>query len=66
MKCVECGSFATNLNAQGIPVCSRHTKSKVKAPTCPECKSLMTIRESKYGRFWGCTAYPMCDGIVKI
>ena len=66
MKCVECQAFATKYNEQGIPVCSRHTKSKVKTPTCPECKSRMVIRQGKYGNFWGCSAYPMCDGLLKI
>ena len=66
MKCAECGSFATKLNDNGLPVCSRHSKAKIKTPICPECGSLMAIRKGKYGAFWGCSAYPMCDGIKKI
>ena len=66
MKCVKCGTIATIYNKQGIPVCSRHREEKVSAPTCPECRSQMALREGKYGKFWGCTAYLMCDGLQKL
>jgi len=66
MKCAKCDSTATKINAQGIPVCSRHIKTKVSAPTCPNCGIGMVIRKGKFGMFWGCAAYPMCDGIRKI
>jgi len=66
MKCAKCGKSATKLNAQGIPVCSHHTKIKIKAPSCPNCGLEMNIRESKYGKFWGCKAFPMCDGIQRL
>ena len=66
LKCVKCKSFATIYNKEGVPVCSRHVKDKVSAPKCPECESLMQLREGKYGKFWGCPAYPMCDGIQKL
>jgi len=26
----------------------------------------MTIRKGKYGSFWGCSGYPMCDNSVSI
>jgi ssDNA-binding Zn-finger/Zn-ribbon topoisomerase 1 len=29
---------------------------------CAECGSLMTLRKSKYGQFYGCTRYPQCKG----
>lgn len=28
--------------------------------TCPECGSPMKLRSSRYGPFYGCTAYPDC------
>lgn len=31
-------------------------------PTCPECGKPMRRRTSKKGEFWGCTAYPDCQG----
>ena len=27
---------------------------------CPTCQSLMTLKESKYGPFSGCSKYPFC------
>ncbi|MBT7241214.1 MAG: hypothetical protein HN878_01870 [Candidatus Diapherotrites archaeon] len=66
MKCAKCGGSATIYNKAGVPVCSRHTNEKITSPKCPECSSPMSLRESKYGKFWGCTAFPMCDGIQKI
>jgi len=65
LKCAKCGATATIYTKEGFPVCSRHRNEKISAPTCPECNSLMSLRESKYGKFWGCSAYPMCDGIKK-
>jgi len=66
MKCSACGKTATKLNMQGVPACSVHSKSKIKTPSCPNCGLEMKIREGKYGKFWGCQAFPMCDGIKKI
>lgn len=33
---------------------------------CDKCGSPMYIRESKYGKFYGCSNYPKCDGIKPI
>ena len=30
---------------------------------CDKCGSPMYIRENKYGKFYGCSKYPKCDGI---
>lgn len=27
---------------------------------CPNCGSVLTLRNGKYGEFWGCTGYPNC------
>lgn len=27
---------------------------------CPNCGSVLTLRNGKYGEFWGCTGYPDC------
>ncbi|MBU3902215.1 MAG: topoisomerase DNA-binding C4 zinc finger domain-containing protein [Candidatus Thermoplasmatota archaeon] len=29
---------------------------------CPKCGSPMIERKGKYGKFWGCSRYPSCDG----
>jgi len=65
MKCAVCNEIATFYNDEGVPTCSRHRNQKIKAPLCPECGSLMVIRKSKFGAFWGCSAYPMCEGTKK-
>jgi len=30
--------------------------------TCPECGAPMTLRESRYGLFYGCSKWPECRG----
>jgi len=65
-KCAVCGKFAVSYNSEKQPVCSKHGRSKVNAPSCPECGLTMKIREGKFGGFWGCIAFPGCDGIRKI
>lgn len=30
-------------------------------PTCPSCGAKMVDRDSKRGRFWGCSTYPRCN-----
>jgi phage FluMu protein Com len=27
---------------------------------CPKCKSVMILRSGRYGKFYGCSRYPMC------
>jgi len=34
-------------------------------PICPKCKAVMTEREGRYGKFWGCTGFPRCNGTTK-
>jgi len=29
---------------------------------CPECDSIMILKNSKYGKFYGCSKYPLCKG----
>ena len=66
MKCAKCGKPATKYNKNQIPVCGKCANAKITPPTCPNCKLEMVIRQGKYGAFWGCPAFPMCDGISKI
>ncbi|WP_282798923.1 topoisomerase DNA-binding C4 zinc finger domain-containing protein [Lactococcus lactis] len=41
-------------------------KSNVKTTTevCPRCHSSLTLREGKYGKFWGCDNFPKCGGTL--
>ncbi len=41
------------------------------SPDCPRCSSTMVLREARRGpragqKFWGCSRYPACCGIVGI
>ncbi len=31
---------------------------------CPKCSAPMVLRQSVYGKFWGCSKYPKCKTIV--
>jgi len=33
-------------------------------PDCPKCGKMMANRKSKYGKFWGCSDYPNCKGVI--
>jgi ssDNA-binding Zn-finger/Zn-ribbon topoisomerase 1 len=33
---------------------------------CKNCNIPMVVKEGKYGKFFGCTNFPMCREIVKI
>lgn len=39
-------------------------------PSCPECGSVMVLRQPKEGQdweaFWGCSKYPRCKGTRQI
>lgn len=35
-------------------------------PCCPRCGLPMQRRSGRFGRFWGCAAYPRCKGTRKI
>ena len=36
------------------------------APKCPKCGAPMKLRHSARGDFWGCTAYPTCNGTRRV
>jgi len=35
-------------------------------PKCPICRKPTRLRKGPFGPFYGCTAYPKCEGVVKI
>nr|WP_269137778.1 topoisomerase DNA-binding C4 zinc finger domain-containing protein [Pseudomonas sp. MMS21 TM103] len=44
---------------------------EAQTPCCPKCGSLMTLRTAKSGpysgkKFWGCSKYPRCKGLLNI
>ncbi len=64
--CVHCGRTATRMNKKRQPVCTKHKNREPKDIGCPECGFSMTIKEGRYGYFWGCTGYPGCDKTISI
>ncbi len=44
---------------------SREGSVAVQERLCPKCESPMIRRSSKYGPFFGCSAYPKCKQIEK-
>ncbi|MDO8634420.1 MAG: topoisomerase DNA-binding C4 zinc finger domain-containing protein [archaeon] len=66
MNCAACASPATKLNSLKQPVCSRHSRSKINPPSCPDCGLTTVARQGKFGSFWGCIAFPGCTGVKKI
>lgn len=41
------------------------TQAKVKNGICPRCGGELVLRNGRYGRFYGCTNYPICKFISK-
>jgi predicted RNA-binding Zn-ribbon protein involved in translation (DUF1610 family) len=58
-----------------LPSVQRHNEGAVQiqdsSPRCPKCGSEMILRTAKRGdnqggKFWGCSRYPECRGILKV
>ncbi|MCJ7478742.1 MAG: topoisomerase DNA-binding C4 zinc finger domain-containing protein [Candidatus Nanohaloarchaeota archaeon QJJ-7] len=64
--CVHCGRTATRMNREGQPVCKEHKDKDPKEIGCPDCGFNMSIKEGKYGYFWGCEGYPNCKKTLSI
>lgn len=61
-------NYVLKKGAQPIPPFTQEIK--VASPACPNCGSEMILRTAKSGnnqggKFWGCSQYPKCRGIVK-
>ncbi len=37
-----------------------------KSVRCPLCANAMILRKGPYGKFYGCSMYPKCKGILKV
>lgn len=58
-------------NRKHVAHVKKIVKSKNDEKNCPKCGSSMSIREAKKGqkagsKFWVCTSFPKCRGIIKI
>jgi len=50
---------------------SDQSAPSARIPACPKCSKPMVLRTAKTGKnagqqFWGCSAYPDCNGVVKL
>ena len=67
-----CSNYPTCKNAKSLPSDGGKLGEEKKEPeiaegiVCDKCGSPMYIRGSKFGKFYGCSAYPKCDGIKQI
>jgi hypothetical protein len=50
--CPFCGTQATTKNAQGLPVCHRHTDKEINLKCV--CGGWLDVKESKFGTFFLC------------
>ena len=64
--CVHCGKLATRYNKGKQPTCLRCMIKPEKVYICSKCKNFMVIRKGKYGSFWSCCGYPICDNSVSL
>lgn len=64
--CVHCGRSATRMNSAKQPVCKEHKNRDPKEIGCPECGFNMSIKDGRYGYFWGCEGYPGCEKTLSI
>ncbi len=66
----ERGGFTENMTAERLESRQRQAVD-INTPKCPKCGNPMLKRTQMKGRyqgrqFWGCSAYPKCDGIRSI
>lgn len=64
--CVHCGRTATRMNRKNQPTCRSHKDREPKQIGCPECGFNMSVKEGRYGYFWGCDGYPKCEKTLSI
>lgn len=57
-----CG-YTANVDSQGKPEQKKAVVKEYGTKPCPDCGSQMVKRQSKYGVFFGCSAFPKCRGM---
>lgn len=64
-----CSNYPNCTNTKPLPSSGGKIETEKKEPvlaegiTCDLCGSPMYIREGKFGKFYGCSKYPECNGI---
>ena len=57
-----CG-FTANIGSDGKPEKKVPKQVILSTHKCPICDELMAERQSKYGKFFGCSKFPKCRGM---
>ena len=58
--------FSAAIGEDGSPVERKKAEAKDTGHNCPKCKKgTMLERKGRYGKFFGCSAYPKCKNIMK-
>lgn len=50
------------IDEAGAPVASFNSKKPGGPGPCPICKGTTSLREGKFGKFYGCNGFPTCKG----
>ena len=61
----RCGWTEGNNTSGAQPRAAKNETRLADAPTCPKCEARTVLRRGRYGQFWGCSRFPVCDGLVK-
>jgi len=65
---IEAGKLTSSFKTHKEHV--KHVKEMVSKKeiniTCPKCESPMTVKNGKYGQFYGCSTFPKCKGTRKL
>lgn len=58
--CIKCKGLDTHKRN------ARISKNETQNIPCPRCGNAMVLRQGRYGRFYGCSRYPVCRGTRNI
>jgi ssDNA-binding Zn-finger/Zn-ribbon topoisomerase 1 len=63
---VEQGGFRERMSTVRTEARTKQDGVPEEGPVCPNCGSPTRLRKTREGnkRFWGCTGYPSCKGVV--
>ena len=53
-------SFSKTLKAASLQMKREKKEEVFSSELCPECGGKLVLRESRYGKFWGCKNFPKC------
>lgn len=56
----------TRLNGEVATISNESKKATEKGPICDKCGKKMILRNSRFGSFYGCLAYPTCANTKQV